>query len=106
MNYKRIISLLEEQLRFSKEQNRQLVEQNNQLLAQNKRMSEQLSAQSDNVFLLTHQVENYILKRFLRSTERGEMPLIIIKKISHSSLHSPWEGLKRGNSKVPSSNRF
>ena len=69
MNYKRIISLLEEQLRFSKEQNRQLVEQNNQLLAQNKRMSEQLSAQSDNVFLLTHQVET--LTEALQSLEKA-----------------------------------
>lgn len=69
MNYKRIISLLEEQLRFSKEQNRQLVEQNNQLLAQNKRMSEQLSAQSDNAFLLTHQVET--LTEALQSLEKA-----------------------------------
>lgn len=69
MNYKRIISLLEEQLRFSKEQNRQLVEQNNQLLDQNKRMSEQLSAQSNNVFLLTHQVET--LTEALQSLEKA-----------------------------------
>lgn len=69
MNYKRIISLLDEQLRFFKEQNRQLVEQNNQLLAQNKRMSEQLSAQSNNVFLLTHQVET--LTEALQSLEKA-----------------------------------
>lgn len=61
--------MLEEQLRFSKEQNRQLVEQNNQLLAQNKRMSEQLSAQSNNVFLLTHQVET--LTEALQSLEKA-----------------------------------
>ena len=54
--------MLEEQLRFSKEQN-------NQLLDQNKRMSEQLSAQSNNVFLLTHQVET--LTEALQSLEKA-----------------------------------
>lgn len=49
MNYGRIISLLEEQLRFFQEQNRQLVEQNN-------RLSAQLSAQSDHICLLTNQI--------------------------------------------------
>ena len=54
--------MLEEQLRFSKEQN-------NQLLDQNKRMSEQLSAQSNKVFLLTHQVET--LTEALQSLEKA-----------------------------------
>ena len=52
--------MLEEQLRFSKEQNKQLLDQN-------KRMSEQLSAQSNKVFLLTHQVET--LTEALQSLE-------------------------------------
>lgn len=60
MNYGRIISLLEEQLRFSKDQNRQLLEQNNQL-------STQLSAQSSHISLLTNQVET--LTQSLRSLE-------------------------------------
>lgn len=69
MNYKRIISLLEEQLRFSREQNKQLVEQNNQLLDQNKRMSQQLSDQSNNVCHLTHRVET--LTETLHSLEKA-----------------------------------
>ena len=54
--------MLEEQLRFSKEQNKQLLDQN-------KRMSEQLSAQSNKVFLLTHQVET--LTEALQSLEKA-----------------------------------
>lgn len=60
MNYGRIISLLEEQLRFSKDQNNQLVEQNSQL-------SMQLSAQSAHICLLTSQIET--LTESLRSLE-------------------------------------
>lgn len=78
MNYGRIISLLEEQLRFFQEQNRQLAEQNNWLSAQ-------LSAQSDHICLLTSQIAT--LTESLHSLEESlldkESSLEKARKASH-----------------------
>lgn len=45
-------------------------------------------------------------KRFLYVTERMETPSIIKMNRLHSISQGPYDGLKRGSSKLPSSKRF
>lgn len=69
MNNGRIISLLQEQLRFAREQHNQQVEQNNRLAEQNSQLSAQLSAQASHIVHLTNQIET--LTESLRSLEEA-----------------------------------
>ena len=75
MNKERIISLLEEQLLFTRAQNAQLLEQNNKLSEQTQSQalqlvlqSEQLVAQSEHISLLTGRVEE--LTKSIHSLEQ------------------------------------
>lgn len=86
MDYRRIMSLLEEQLRFFKDQNRQLVEQNNQLTRQNNELSSQLSAQSSHICLLSSQIAT--LTESLHSLEESllvkEASMEKVQKTNHA----------------------
>ena len=75
MNKERIISLLEEQLLFTRAQNAQLLEQNNKLSEQTQSQalqlalqSKQLVAQSEHISLLTGRVEE--LTKSIHSLEQ------------------------------------